>query len=212
MPKRIATLKSDRVPAPTERTYSSVAEMLAAEGTDRAVQEQFAAAQESTRITRTLAQLRTSAGLTQSEMGKRIGLSQGAVSKLESGRDDDLTLAEIRAYTAHLNARVALWFGPPPTHAEAIKLHAQGMRHSLLELAKLARDDAQMEHAVQKFFGEAFFNLLDIISTCQQSLPNGVSGCTVRMEVHPQVGTAAALGETSHARTFHGAPAPAVHA
>lgn len=175
--------KSDRVPAPTGRTYANVADMLAAEGTDRSVQEQFAAAQEATRITRTLAHLRTAAGLTQQEMGARIGLSQSAVSKLEAGRDDDLTLAEIRAYTGHLNARLGLVFGSAPTHAEAIKLHAQGMHHHMLELAKLAQADAQMEAAIQRFFGDAFLNLLDILNACQRSLPNG-NRFEIRVEVH----------------------------
>ena len=114
-----------------------------------------------------------------------MGLSQSAISKLEAGRDEDLTLADIRKFATALDERIGVTFGKPINAVEAIKLHALAMRHEMLELTKLAAADAQMDQAVQAFFGEAFFNILDILSTCQAKMPNGVEGCEIRMEVIP---------------------------
>jgi hypothetical protein len=57
-------------------------------------------------------------------------------------------------------------------HVEAIKAHALGMRERMLALAKIAQQDGQLEREVQAFFGEAFFNILTILATCQQQMPN----------------------------------------
>ena len=36
----------------------------------------------------------------------------------------------------------------------------------------MAHGDSDMEQAIQAFFGEAFFNILTILSKCQNEMPN----------------------------------------
>jgi len=119
-----------------------------------------------------LAALRVKAGLTQTQMGEKMDRTQSAISKLESGRDEELTLADIRDYSKVLNERIVLGFGPPMNHVEAIKTYALAMRERMMALAKIAQQDGQLEKEVQAFFGEAFFNILTILATCQQQMPN----------------------------------------
>lgn len=169
-------------PVPTGRNYASVAEMLAGEGADHEAQARFIALQAETRITKLLSKLRTQHGVTQQQMGDLIGCTQSTISKLEAGRDEDLTLGQIRDYAKALDERLGIGFGRPYSHAEAINLHAEGMRVHLMELTKIARKDEEMDRHVQAFFGGAFFSLLKIIATCQERMPNGVAGFDLRIE------------------------------
>jgi len=170
-------------PAISGRRYSTVTEMLANEAVPNEVRTKLKSLSEDTRIARALARLRVKHGLTQSEMGEKIGLSQSAVSKLEAGRDEELTLSDVRKYANALEERIGVSFGKPMNAVEAIRSHAMGMRHYMLELTKIAAVDAEMERHVQAFFGEAFFNILEILSTCHEKMPNGVEGCEIRVEV-----------------------------
>jgi DNA-binding transcriptional regulator YiaG len=45
------------------------------------------------------AEMRVSKGLTQRQLAQAIGCSQGRISKLESGRDEDLRLQDLIDYT-----------------------------------------------------------------------------------------------------------------
>lgn len=49
--------------------------------------------------------MRLKAGLTQQEIAAKMKVGQSAVSKLESGRDADLTLKEILTYVSALGSR-----------------------------------------------------------------------------------------------------------
>jgi DNA-binding Xre family transcriptional regulator len=51
---------------------------------------------------------RVRAGLTQTELARRLGTSQSYVSKLEDSLDDDLTLGEIDRYCAALGIKAGL--------------------------------------------------------------------------------------------------------
>lgn len=157
----------------TGHRYASVDEMLRSEGaTETADAVRVLAAE--TRVTRALAALRCKAGLTQEQLGEKMTpqRTQGAISKLESGKDEELTLAEIREYSKVLNERIGMVFGPPLNHVEAIKGHALEMKRHMLCLAKLAHQDEQMEKEIQGFFGDAFFSILTLLATCQGQMPN----------------------------------------
>lgn len=121
-----------------------------------------------------------SAGLTQHQQAKKLGKTQSAISKLESGADLELTLRELAEYATATEQAIRLNFGQPLNHVEAVKLHVIRLRKHLEELAKQAHPDASLDQAIQKFFGEAFFHLLDILSQCQPSLPHGGKDASVR--------------------------------
>ena len=157
---------------PTGKRYASVKDLLEGESISPEVQSKIADLREETRLTEILANLRTSAGLTQEQVAQRFGLSQSAISKLESGRDEDLTLGEIRQYAELTGQRISLMFGKPLTHVEAVKGHALGIRQRLTALAKIAHKDEELESSIKGFFGEAFFNILDILARCSQQMPH----------------------------------------
>jgi transcriptional regulator with XRE-family HTH domain len=158
----------------TGRRYPTVDQLLRGENIPNEVSLGVRKLALETRFTRMLAALRVKSGLTQDQMGEKMDpvRSQSAISKLESGRDEELTIGDIRDYAKALNERIGLTFGPPMNHVEAIKAFALAMRERMLALAKLAHEDGQMETEIQAFFGEAFFNILTILATCQQQMPN----------------------------------------
>jgi hypothetical protein len=51
-----------------------------------------------------------------------------------------------------------------------VKAHAAGIRRHLTSLADLAKKHDELEPEIQSFFGEAFFNLLNILSECQGAM------------------------------------------
>lgn len=158
---------------PTGRRYATLDELLKGE-LPADVGEGVRKLSAETRLTRTLAAMRVKAGLTQEALGAKMEppRAQGTVSKLESGRDEELTLADIREYSRVLNERVGFVFGPPLNHVEAIKGHAMEMKRHMLALAKIAQQDGEMEREIQAFFGDAFFNILSILATCQGNMPD----------------------------------------
>lgn len=160
---------------PTGRRYGSVQDLLKGEQVAPEVQSKVEALRKETGVTEILARLRVEAGLTQQQVAERLGTSQSAISKLESGRDEELTLGEVRKYAELTGQRIGLVFGKPLGHVDAVKVHALGIKQHLTALAEIAHKDEEIERAIQGFFGEAFFNLLVIFSKCQQQMPNNGS-------------------------------------
>ena len=172
---------NEQVPKATERSYASVDALMRGEGVPEEVQAKVKQLRSETRLVHQLALLRQKAGITQEAMASRLGVTQSAVSKLESGRDEDLRLGDIREYSRATEERLAVVFGKPLTHVEAVKLHAEGIRQHLSALADLAHGDQDLDRAIQGFFGEAFFNILHILSKCSDKLPKNGSGCDIEL-------------------------------
>jgi transcriptional regulator with XRE-family HTH domain len=163
-----------KVPAKaTGRRYKSVTDLVTGEGLSTEVKKAYAELERSTGIVERLAVLRQGAGITQEEMAKHLGVTQGAISKLESGTDQELTIREISEYSRITGERIGLCFGKPMNHVEAVKAYALGIRRHLSSLAEIAHQDEELETAIQGFFGEAFFNILTILEKCQREMPAG---------------------------------------
>jgi transcriptional regulator with XRE-family HTH domain len=168
---------------PTGRIYGSVDDLMKNEGVSQDVKTKVAEYKGETRIILQLARLRQKAGLTQEHMAERLGVNQSAISKLESGKDEDLTMRQVREYARATGERINITFGKPPTNVEAVKLHAMGIRDRLEALAKIANQEEEMEKEIQGFFGEAFFNILSILSNCNDQLPHSVAVFEMNIEV-----------------------------
>lgn len=175
--------KKDRTLAkPSGKRFKSVGELMAGLDMPAEVVQEAQKNADARQLTLKLSLMRLNAGVTQAEMAKRLDITQGAVSKLENGFDDDVTVKHLRAYAEATKMNVGFAVGRPPNHVEAIKLHAMGIRNHMKELAKLAHNDEDMERGIQEFFGEAFFNILSFLSECQQDMPNG-NEIQMRIEV-----------------------------
>jgi DNA-binding XRE family transcriptional regulator len=87
------------IPAlPTGKSYASVREMMVQLGTSKVVLARFDELKKERLIIDRLVSMRSKAGLTQQELAAKMKLTQGAISKLESSSDADLTVREIVAY------------------------------------------------------------------------------------------------------------------
>src|SRR4051794_35440051 len=86
-------------PKRTGKRFGSVAQMLKARAVAAEVQESFREMANDTSITRHLACMRSFAGLTQEQMAERLGVTQGCISKWESGLDEELTVKVLADYT-----------------------------------------------------------------------------------------------------------------
>jgi len=172
----------------TGKKYGSVADLMRGESVPQEIQEKFKELERETRVVVQLAKLRQAAGMTQEEMAKAMGVTQSAISKLESGTDLDLTLREIKEYSRVTDQRIGLMFGKPLTHVEAVKCHAQAIRQHLEALAMIANRHDELEKDIQGFFGEAFFNILTILAECGDKLPGNGRDSGVRIEVLKQGG------------------------
>lgn len=157
---------------PSGKKFRSVSEMMRTSGVPAEVKGAYREVKRATTVCQQLALLRTRAGLTQEQMGESLSVSQSAVSKLEAGRDEELTLGQIQSYCQATGQRLSFAVGKPLTQVEAIKAHAFAMRSAMLELADLAHSDSEIEQCIQAFFGEAFFNILHILSECQNHMPH----------------------------------------
>lgn len=168
-------------PKPSGRAYASVEDFMKGEGIAESIQAAYAQLVRDTRVTDGLARLRRTSRLTQEEIARRLGVTQAAVSKIESGRDETLTLATIRAYAEASQRPIAIHFGRPMTHVEAVRQHAAGIRHHLEALAALAHKDEAMAKDIGRFFREATRGLDQVISRCRERLPK-----SAKVEVHMQ--------------------------
>lgn len=170
---------------PTARRYSSVADLLKGEGASRELQESVSDLSKATQLTRQLACMRTKAGLTQAQMAERLNCTQSCISKIEAGQDDELTIRVLREYAQATDLRIGLNMGKPLTHVEAVKAHALALRERLNALAAIARTNGEMQTNIQAFFGEAFFNLLDVFESCQRQMP-GAGDFEIQLEIHAE--------------------------
>jgi transcriptional regulator with XRE-family HTH domain len=169
---------------PSGRRYSSIPALMKGEDIPGDVQILVRELSKDTCITRQLASMRLSRNLSQEQMAEKIGCTQSCVSKWESGRDEDLTLKIIRDYAQETNHPIGISFGPAPNHVESVKAHAFCIRDHMLELAKLAHVDEEMEKEIHAFFGEAAFNILTILGKCHNEMPEGTrADFEVRLQV-----------------------------
>jgi transcriptional regulator with XRE-family HTH domain len=174
--------KKDAATKASGRRYTSVDELMRIEGIPQEVQAKVSEIEAATKVVEQLSLLRQMAGLTQEEMAPLLGFtSQSAVSKLESGLDEEVTIGQIRKYVEASGERVGIVFGKPLNHVESVKAHAFGMKKHLSALASLAHKGDDLKTEIQAFFGEAFFNILTILSQCQAEMPEMPS--EVRLEV-----------------------------
>ena len=174
----------DKSPAkPTGRKYTSVDALMGGEELSQEVRTKVSDLTNETRVVLQLAKLRQIAGITQDEMAKHLGVTQSAVSKLETGRDEDVTLREIREYARVTDQRISVMFGKPLTHVEAVKICANGLKIRLEALAKIANQNEDFQNEIKGFFGEAFFNLFNIMANCSNMLPASESDVEIKIEI-----------------------------
>lgn len=157
----------------TNKTYSSVAEMVRDVADDASFADEVENHLESRKIARDLAVLRASQGLTQTDVARKLGCSQGRISKLENSTDADLKLGELAEYASALGLRISVTAERMDRGAvDRVRHHAFRIKEELDHLAELAGDDRGMASGVSAFLGETFFNLIAILQASARKLPH----------------------------------------
>ena len=171
--------------APTGRKYASVGAMMQAEGVSKVIQDKVRQLVSECHIATRLAQLRHQAGITQKEMADKLGVTQSAISQLEAGNDDSITLKQVKEYASLTGDKISMFFGRPYSHTEAVQICGNALKYRLDKLAELANQNAEIQSEIKGFLGDVFCGLFNIIASCNDKLPIDENDSIeeVRMEV-----------------------------
>jgi transcriptional regulator with XRE-family HTH domain len=153
------------------RQYRSVTDMIAGETSDQELVSELQQEIEDTRLAKTLIIMRTAAGITQAEMAKKLGRTQGSVSKLEHARNDSIKVSDLMAYADALDLVLSISFQEEKNAVESVKYHAFQIQKHLDHLAKLAHRDDDILEGVKRFFSETLYNVLRLIGESVEKLP-----------------------------------------
>lgn len=183
--------------ADSKTKYASVADMVRSVSEDRQFADDFERRVNSRRLVKHLFALRSGKNMSQKDIAERVGCSQSRISKLESGNDEDLRLADLAAYLRALGLDLCLVFGQQDsTLVNKIKYHALAIKRLLTELGKLAQTDERIAEGVAGFHGEAFFNLIKIFRDSAKELPRREDGTAfIDIEIETAAVVAGHLGE-----------------
>ena len=108
--------------------------------------------------------LRCSHKLTQKEMSEKIDCSQARISKIESSKDEELSIKDFQDYGKALGLQLEIGYrNKNMKYVDMVKFHAFQIQHYLKLLAELAKEDEQMEKGVVDFHFEALINTNKII-------------------------------------------------
>lgn len=160
---------------PTNKTYTSLKELIneTAGSDEKEFAEAFARRSGRRQLIKHLIAMRSCKNLSQADMGKAIGCSQGRISKLESFEDDNLRLGDLRSYLHALDHDIMLVIGKKKwTIMERIKFHAFQIRACLRKIVQLAESDEQMQKGAYAAHAETIYNMARIVVESAQTLPD----------------------------------------
>jgi transcriptional regulator with XRE-family HTH domain len=170
-------------PKALNKSFNSLDEMLK----DSGAEEELLNAVKDVRnqqVTHTLAKMRVAKGFTQKQMAELVGCTQGWISKLETGRDEDLRLKDVLDYARATDTGVQIGIGPQLNHVQAIKYLVFALKRHLDELIKLANgDDAGITKGIVKFFDQVVFNVAFRLGQCAKALQNRKEATGPEIEV-----------------------------
>jgi transcriptional regulator with XRE-family HTH domain len=156
---------------PSLKKFSSIAELMKANDVSDEVQKKVTQHRVKTFMMDELIRIRISAGLTQSQMAEKMGVTQSCISKIESKADSDLTLGEVFGYVKATNERIGIYFGKPMTHLELIQYHVTELNSHLTKLSDLAKAGVEFENTILQFVAKTYEKLMNIMIQCRKVLP-----------------------------------------
>jgi transcriptional regulator with XRE-family HTH domain len=118
-------------------------------------------------LSKTLFALRCRCNFSQADLAKKIGCSQGRISKIEHSKDDKLTLKDIVDYCKATNNKIEIGFLPQNKNmVERVKYHYFIMKNILDEMYEISKGDEQFSQKVHQFTSEASLNVLHGLAEC----------------------------------------------
>lgn len=142
---------------------------------DKAFDAEIAQQLANTQLAHTLALVRNSVGMTQTQVARELNCLQGKVSKMERGFDEELKFGDIKAFVKATNHRLELVFRrADSTLVDEIKFLAGRMKLCFDRLALLGENDHDIAQGLSKFYQEALYNLVKLVVDNQAKLPKGM--------------------------------------
>ncbi len=143
------------------KRYRSISEMARALSDDKAFADGVDRQIGERNIINHLMALRATLGKSQKDIALAMGCSQSRVSKLESGKDDDLRIGDFAKYAAALGLEMMVVLGKNDrTIVDDIKGHALSIRRLFGQLIQLGKSDPSIAEGVKAFIaGEAAYNI-----------------------------------------------------
>ncbi|HBM16126.1 MAG TPA: hypothetical protein DD381_07290 [Lentisphaeria bacterium] len=124
------------------------------------------------KISQFLFTMRCRSGLNQSELAKKINVTQSKISKIESSADDKISVKDLSMYADALGLQLEVGFRNKKTKIfDLVKYHAFRIKEHLDELCKLAGDDATIQKGVMLAHGETLFNVTNMIASNLEKFP-----------------------------------------
>jgi transcriptional regulator with XRE-family HTH domain len=143
-----------------DKQYKSVKELLNDVSDDKEFNNSAEKEFDKRQIAKTLFAMRCRAGLSQAEVAKKMGYTQGKVSKMENTPDTDLSIGDLVKYCSSLNMQLEVnFFDRRLTMADKVKYFYFQLKSLLDKIIEMAKGDETMERGVEKFDREAFVNI-----------------------------------------------------
>lgn len=131
-------------------------------------------------LSRLLTVMRTQKKMSQNQASKKLGWSQGRVSKLETKEDRQISIGDLLDYSDALDMELSLVFLPKKMKiVDRMKLHACEMIKLLQHLVKLSKGDEKMERSVEQFHDECLMKIIDMVGDSQKSIRSKTKELTV---------------------------------
>jgi transcriptional regulator with XRE-family HTH domain len=155
----------------TGKKYESVKALMGGEGISAEIQEKVEKFANETRLSLHLAKLRQRAGFTQEQMAAALGVTQPAISKLEAGKDEHITVHHVQEYSRVTKERISLSFGRPFSDMEAVTICANVLKERLEKLGETASQNEMLQDGIKDFLGQFFQKLFNTVALCNSRLP-----------------------------------------
>lgn len=169
--------------APKSKAYNSTAEMLRALDVDGDAIDDIETALKKSNLARCLSALRSSRDIPQQRIADELGVTQSAVSKIEKGFDESLTVREIQAYAKVLGFGVEIRFMRPMTLAERIRYHSARLSSLMHELIGKVKGDKEIARGVNEVVDNLLLRIGEAIGRLRRSARGDVAETPTHAEL-----------------------------
>jgi transcriptional regulator with XRE-family HTH domain len=116
--------------------------------------------------------LRCEHRMTQKELAEKMGCTQGRVSKIESAKDDSLSIKDFIDYGNALGLELEIGFRSKEMKwVDMVKYHAFQMQRYLNNIVQVAKEDKALEEGALNFCFETLKNVPVLILNTMSKLP-----------------------------------------
>ena len=155
-----------------QKQYTSVSEAISDIAPDDSFRTELDEQIASRRLIKHLLAMRAVKGLSQKDVAEAVGCSQSCISKLESAKDNDVSLGNLKAYAEAVGCDLVAHPIPRDMKlTDKVKCCAVAMKQNMDEMSQLAKTDENIAQGVVGFFQECFVNVVLMLGDSAKRLP-----------------------------------------